>query len=403
MKKYLPKAGLFCGFLMLAGPVFSQKYIADYSVAKESVLRSIPQQYLNTARTEFVIAYQHTSHGTHVSRGVFGLQDYKSGDNQLFAVSQTREAGKLDFRDNVLAAYAPPGVNAQDLSTDETAFIQTTRNFLDAPENAEVNVVMWSWCNIADHDVDINYLPGMEALISEYGQGGSKIGSGGGQRERAVDFIFMTGHANDYGNLGEKGAKAQAALINNYCNNHQLFCLDYYSIDTHAMDDTYYEDAGDDGNSSTYGGNFYQDWQDSHSLAEDWFENKESVGGSVAYGEHNSQHITANRKGYALWWILARLAGWGDGSSSVSQRMKSEEIRPYPNPSEGAFYLELPGANIEIIQVISALGSEVLTLSPSDRSGSIRLDMSAYAPGIYGIRLLSEQQTLYHGTILIQH
>ena len=92
----------------------------------------------------------------------------------------------------------------------------------------------------------------------------------------------MTGHANDYGNLGEQGAKAQAALINSYCVNNQLFCLDYYSIDTHAMDDNYYEDAGDDGNSSTYGGNFYQDWQDAHTLGEDWFENKDSVGGSVA-------------------------------------------------------------------------------------------------------------------------
>jgi len=403
MKRYLSIWIFLGGFLILAGPVYSQKFIADYAVAKESVLRSIPQQYINTARTEFVIAYQHTSHGTHVSRGVFGLQDFKSGDRQLFGVSQDQEAGKLYFRDNVLEAYAPSGVNAQDLSTDETAFIQTTRNFLDAPENAGVNVVMWSWCNIAGHDVDINYLPGMEALISEYGQGGSKIGTGAGQRERSVHFIFMTGHANDYGNLGDQEAKAQADLINTYCRNHQQYCLDYFSIDTHAMDDSYYEDAGDDGNSSTYGGNFYQDWQDSHALGEHWFENKVSVDGSVAYGEHNSQHITANRKGYALWWILARLAGWADGSNAVTPEIESEEIRPYPNPTEGAFYLELPRANIERIQVISTLGSEVLSLTPSELSGTIRLDMSDYAPGLYGIRLLGDREALYHGTILIQH
>ncbi len=28
------------------------------------------------------------------------------------------------------------------------------------------------------------------------------------------------------------------------------------------------------------------------------------------FGAHNSQHITANRKAYAMWWILARIAGW---------------------------------------------------------------------------------------------
>jgi hypothetical protein len=39
-------------------------------------------------------------------------------------------------------------------------------------------------------------------------------------------------------------------------------------------------------------------------------ENRESPGGSASYGDHNSQHITANRKVYALWWILARIAGW---------------------------------------------------------------------------------------------
>ena len=36
-------------------------------------------------------------------------------------------------------------------------------------------------------------------------------------------------------------------------------------------------------------------------------------GGSVTYGAHNSQHITANRKAYAMWYILARIAGW-DGT-----------------------------------------------------------------------------------------
>jgi len=71
------------------GPLYSQKYIADYEVAKEDVLRSIPEEYINKARNELVIAYQHTSHGTHVSKGVFGLPDYKTGDDILFGISLT--------------------------------------------------------------------------------------------------------------------------------------------------------------------------------------------------------------------------------------------------------------------------------------------------------------------------
>ncbi len=94
-----------------------------------------------------------------------------------------------------------------------------------------------------------NYLPGMDSLISEYGPGGTKIGTGEGQREIPVTFIFMTGHANKNANVGELNPKSQAELIIDHCNTNGYFCLDYYSIDTHDMDDNYWEDTGDNGNS----------------------------------------------------------------------------------------------------------------------------------------------------------
>ena len=296
----------------------SSMYIADYSKAKESVLRSIPQEYINAARNNLHIAYQHTSHGTHVSRGMFGLQDFKSGDDVLFGITNNSpQSDKLDFRDNVIGSYAAPGDDASDLSRNETAFTQATRNYLDDPDNAEINVIMWSWCNIAGHDVAGNYLPGMDSLISEYSIGGTKIGSNAGQRTNPVTFIFMTGHANADNNVGEGKPKNQADLIINHCSSNKQFCLDYYGIDTHDMDDNYWEDAGDNGNSSEYAvnigngsDNFYEDWQNSHALGADYFENKEAPHGSASYGAHNTQHITANRKAYAMWWILARIAGW---------------------------------------------------------------------------------------------
>ncbi|MCD4770632.1 MAG: hypothetical protein K8R35_10755 [Bacteroidales bacterium] len=287
--------------------------IACDSVAFESVLRDIPAEYIEAARNNLHIAYQHTSHGTHVSYGLFGLPDYKNGDETLFAITNNNpQNGKLDFRDKAMASYAEPGIDAADLSKNETAFIQATRNYLDEPDNSEINVVMWSWCNIAGHDVADNYLPGMQMLINEYAEGGSKIGTGTGQRQNAVTFIFMTGHANKDNNVGDGKPKDQADLIIDYCRENKFYCLDYYGIDTHDMDGNYWEDTGDDGNSST-GGNFYSDWQSSHTVGTDFYENRSSPGGSVTYGAHNTQHITANRKAYAMWYILARIAGW-DGN-----------------------------------------------------------------------------------------
>jgi len=89
----------------------------------------------------------------------------------------------------------------------------------------------------------------------------------------------MTGHANKDDNVGDGKPLNQAELIINYCRENKFYCL-------------------------------YSDWQSSHNLGTDYFENRLSHGGSVTYGAHNSQHITANRKAYAMWYILATIAGW---------------------------------------------------------------------------------------------
>ena len=288
----------------------SSSYVADYRVATEAALRAIPDSHINTARTTLHVAYFHTSHGTHVSYGAYGLPGFKTGDDTKFGITSNTAAvaNKLDFHD-----FAYNGSPYPDLSTadaDWSAWRDQVRSYLDSSANSAINVMMWSWCDITGHSVP-NYLSSMQTLIDEYGPGGSKIGTGGGHtRTTPVTFIFMTGHANAGANTGAGNPREQAALITDYCDTHGYFCIDYYSIDTHAMDDTYYEDTGDNGNSASYGGNFFEDWQASHSVGVDWYENRDSPGGSAVYGVHNTQHITANRKAFAFWWVLARIAGY---------------------------------------------------------------------------------------------
>ena len=134
----------------------------------------------------------------------------------------------------------------------------------------------------------------------------------------------MTGHAIKDENLGPLNPKEQSELIKAHCEANQLFCHDYYTMDTYTMEDVYYEDTGDNGDSDTYGGNFYEDWQNAHTLGVDWYENWQTPEGYVTFGVHTTQHITSNRKAYAMWWILARIVGW-DGFIPVSDILISSE------------------------------------------------------------------------------
>jgi hypothetical protein len=286
--------------------------IADHDIAFESVLRGIPVQYVNAARNDLHIAYQHTSHGYHVSKGMYGLQAYKTGDETLFGITNNSAnpvLNKLDFHDTAIGnpVDLSNGVDSLD-GEGQPAIVAGTRAYLDDPANADINVVMWSWCDISGHNVQ-NYLNGMATLISEYGPGGSRIGIGK-PHPVSVTFIFMTGHAYS-NNVGTKRPKNQADLILDFCAANGYFCLDYYGIDSHGMDGAYHEAASDDGVDTATGEAFYADWQGTHTESLDWFYN-ENQPGETGHGlpDHNSQHITANRKAYAMWWILARIAGW---------------------------------------------------------------------------------------------
>lgn len=340
--------------------VFGQKYVADYSVAKESVLRRIPIEYINKARADLKVAYQHTSHGTHVSMGMFGLATYKGGDDVLFAITNNNPTtGKLEFHDYALEKYAPTGVSGIDLSANETAFIQTTRNYLDSPSNAEINVIMWSWCDISNHNIKANYLPGMNQLIAEYGAKGSKIGTGPSKRLIPVTFIYMTGHAVENSNIGSAKPKNQADTIKRECNLKQRYCLDYYTIDTYDMNDKYWEDASDNGYSNANNGNFLKSWQDSRTLGVDYFASRTAPypNGQQQPGAHNTQYITANRKAYAMWWILARIAGWDGNLTTGTEEMEplSNEVTIYPNPTNNELNFSETLTKFEVYNIFGQL------------------------------------------------
>ncbi len=250
--------------------------IADYRVARESVLRSIPQSAIDLAKNNLKIYFFHTSHGSRVVTGMSGLLNYKSGDSTKFAFTYggTPVSGSLYFRED-----------GYDLSAGEGYWDTNVRTFLNSPASAGINVVMGSWCNPAGHNHQ-SYIDRMEALIAEY---------------PSITFVFMTGHPNGDGeSTGTTSAYHCHRLVTDHCRTHNRYCIDYWSIETHGMDDTYYATANDDGLADSV--SFYFDWMNSHFIGTDYY--------SCSCAHTTNQRITCNRIAYAAWWIWARVAGW---------------------------------------------------------------------------------------------
>ncbi|HQI04584.1 MAG TPA: hypothetical protein PL195_04925 [bacterium] len=260
-----------------------KEFVAGYEKATEDVFRSIPVAKINAAKEKLHIAYFHSSHGSRVITGMQGLKNYKDGDDTLydFTTNGTPVAGKLDIYDEY--------EGGNDLSVKEVVegngysqWYNETVAFLAEAGNSDINVLMWSWCNPDGHNHQ-KYIDDMEKLITDYPD---------------ITFVFMTGHPNGDGESETANSAYQAhMLIRKHCEENNRFLIDYWDIETHGMEGTYYPNANDNGVSDST--EFYKAWQTSH--PGEFFEN------SCAHTDED-QELTCNRKAYAAWWIWARIA-----------------------------------------------------------------------------------------------
>nr|WP_319394755.1 hypothetical protein [uncultured Desulfobacter sp.] len=259
-------------------------------------ITQIPQTAIEQAKTNLHIAYGHTSHGSQLTTGMNGLVTFANGGGlglslptDIFDWNNGGTGDALDLHDYAMGGdvgYYPQWVN-------------NTRDYLDDPANADVNVIIWSWCGQVDSKyaagtLESEYLTPMAQLEIDYPH---------------VTFIYMTGHVDIWDDANNKAANQ---MIRDYCNTNGKVLYDFADIERYDPDGIYYEYVNDNCNyysdaGSTYLGNWATEWQNSHTDGVDWY----------TCSSAHSQPLNANQKAYAAWWLWARLGGW-DGPEAAS-------------------------------------------------------------------------------------
>lgn len=269
--------------LLAAGTAGAAPILIDHRDVDVTRL-TLPQ--IERAKSSLHVAYGHTSHGSQLTEGMAGLVGFANGGGKglalpadAFAWNNGGSGGALDLHDYALCndvGYYPD-------------WVVCTSNYLDDPANADVNVVIWSWCGqmsgkYAGGTLTNEYLAPMAAFEREYPH---------------VAFVYMTGHVDIWDDANNKAA---CEAIRAWCSASNRILYDFNDVEHHDPDGTYYEFVGDDcgvydGAGGSAIGNWATAWQASHAQDVDWY----------ACGSAHSEPLNANLKAYAAWALWCRL------------------------------------------------------------------------------------------------
>ena len=313
------KLYIFAGALListvLAAPSTAEPIVIDHTTTD---LSQIPNSAIMQAKSTLHIAYGHTSHGSQLTSGMgssgasCGLDTFLTGNPNYPAYTP----GLCRWVDDGGAVGSTPGyidldnyfVSGDLGNPDRTTWASRTRGYLGTPitdtnnpdygrgtTRPEINVIIWSWCGQVDgSEADIDtYLDLMNQLEIDYPN---------------VTFVYMTGHLNGTGANGNVNIRNNQ--IREYCTTNDKVLYDFADIESFdPVWDTAYPNYGTNymvlngRDTCAYdGGNWALEWQAAHTQNTDWW----------ASGAAHSQNLNGNLKGYAAWWLWARIAGWGE-------------------------------------------------------------------------------------------
>lgn len=297
-------------------------------------LSQIPDEWIDSAQANLRLHYAHTSHGGQLTTGLSRIESADAKYNVAITNSSLpTESGALCIFDGQESeTYITP-----DLYWQSETGMNLTRDVLD--HNPSINLSMWSWCTQLysyNEQQTQEYLDSMAVLESEYPE---------------VTFIYMTCNCQATGSEGYN-CYLRDEQIRQYCQDNEKILFDFADLDAWWFNGSSWE-------YSTY------DYE-GHDVPT---EHEQFHGDEAAHTTYES----CEQKGRAVWWMMARLAGWAGGvdaseASPPSVQYSLTQNSPNPFASSTVISYTLPKASDVSLVIYDAGGRVIRTLAEGSTS-----------------------------------